>query len=118
MSSTRRWVIGQAALALGGGGAVAALASACSSAAQQAPASGTPVRQPVTLRLDYRTEQWIADRAKAFTEANPTITVDLVADTGYEKLLVLAAAGDLGDVWWASTGQGSYFELVQRGMSA
>jgi multiple sugar transport system substrate-binding protein len=73
------------------------------------------VRQPVTLRLDYRTEQWIADRARAFTEANPTITVDLVADTGYEKLLVLASAGDLGDVWWASTGQGSYFELVGPG---
>src|SRR5437867_1639982 len=103
---TRRRVIRQIAVALGSGGALSALA-ACGQGAQPAQPSDQMARQPVTLRLDYRTEQWIVDRAKAFTQANPTITVDLAADTGYEKLLVLAAAGDLGDVWWASTGQGS-----------
>jgi ABC-type glycerol-3-phosphate transport system substrate-binding protein len=93
-------------------GALAACAGPSEPAGQPA---GAPSRQPVTLRLNYRTEPWIVDRAKAFAEANPPLTVDLVADSGYEKLLVLAAAGDLGDVYWASTGQGSYFELAGTG---
>lgn len=88
---------------------------ASSSTAGTTPGPAAASRGPVTLRLDYRTESWIADRARALTLAYPSITVDLVADTGYDKLLVLAAAGELGDVWWASTGQGSYFELVGTG---
>ena len=72
----------------------------------------------MTLRLNYRTETWIVDRAEAFAAAHPWITVEPVANSGYEKLLVLAAAGDLGDVYWASTGQGSYFELAGQGHAA
>ena len=110
--ATRRRVAVWTGLAVGGS---ALLASACGRATQEAPAAARPSKGPVTLRVNYRTEQWIVDRAKAFTAANPTVTVDLVADSGYEKLLVLAAAGDLGDVYWASTGQGSYFELAGTG---
>ena len=91
------------------------LSAACGQTGREAPPASAAVRAPVTLRLNYRTEQWIVDRAKAFTDANPSITIDLVANSGYEKLIVLAAAGDLGDVYWASTGQGSYFELAGTG---
>jgi ABC-type glycerol-3-phosphate transport system substrate-binding protein len=111
---TRR---GLAGTAVGAGGA---LAGACGGSGASAPgqpggASPAPSRQPATLRLNYRTEPWIVDRARAFSDAHPWLTVELVANSGYEKLLVLAAAGDLGDVYWASTGQGSYFELAGQG---
>jgi ABC-type glycerol-3-phosphate transport system substrate-binding protein len=113
--ATRRRVVTWTGLAVGGSTGSALLAAACGRATQEAPPAAQPSKGPVTLRLNYRTEQWIVDRAKAFTAANATITVDLAADSGYEKLLVLAAAGDLGDVYWASTGQGSYFELAGTG---
>ena len=106
---TRRALGAHAALALGAGGVLA-----CGAAQERQPADA-PAKGPVTLRLNYRNEPWIVERAKAFTAANPSVTVDLAADSGYEKLLVLAAAGDLGDVYWASTGQGSYFELAGPG---
>jgi ABC-type glycerol-3-phosphate transport system substrate-binding protein len=84
--------------ALQAGAAVCVVvAAACGTAETTSPVPKAE-RQPVTLRLNYRTEQWIVDRAKQFTEANPSISVDPVANSGYEKLLVLAAAGDLGDV--------------------
>jgi ABC-type glycerol-3-phosphate transport system substrate-binding protein len=101
--------------ALRGLAAAGALAAACGPGESRSPAAPKPDRQPLTLRLNYRTEEWIATRARQFSEAHPWITVDLVANSGYEKLLVLAAAGDLGDVYWASTGQGSYFELAGQG---
>ena len=108
-ASRRGLVSGTAALG-------ASLAVGCGAAGERAAApAGQPAKQPVTLRLNYRTEQWIVDRATAFSVAHPWITLDLVANSGYEKLLVLAAAGDLGDVYWASSGQGSYFELAGLG---
>jgi multiple sugar transport system substrate-binding protein len=106
---TRRQVTA-AAVVVGGLAAIA-----CGGTAQRGPEAPAKSQQPVTLRLNYRTEQWIVDRARAFTEAHPWITIDLVANSGYEKLLVLAAAGDLGDMYWASTGQGSFFELAGTG---
>jgi hypothetical protein len=74
-----------------------------------------PAREPVTLRLNYRTEKGIPERAREFEAAPPGTTVDLVADSGYEKLIALAAAGDLGDVIWASAGIGTYYELAAPG---
>src|SRR5262245_16337089 len=111
MSSVSRRGFASGAAALG-----ASLAVGCGAAGErEAAPAGRPAKQPVTLRLNYRTEQWIVDRATAFSGAYPWITLDLVANSGYEKLLVLAAAGDLGDVYWASSGQGSYFELAGQG---
>lgn len=71
-------------------------------------------RQPVTLRLNHRTEKYFSVRAKEFSEAYPWITVDLVPDSGYEKLMALLAANDVGDVVWTSTGVGTYFELASQ----
>ncbi|MBI3971588.1 MAG: extracellular solute-binding protein [Chloroflexi bacterium] len=104
----RRYVRGTAAAAAG-------LLAACGPF--RTGGEPAPRKDPVTLRVNYRTEQWIVDRAKAFTATNPHITLDLIANSGYEKLLILAAAGDLGDVYWASTGQGSYFELASQGFA-
>lgn len=116
MGTTRRRSLVGAAFVLGGGGALGALACGAPGGSPATSPSPAPAsRQPVTLRLNYRTEPWIADRARAFSETYPWMTVDLVANSGYEKLLVLASAGDLGDVYWASTGQGSYFELAGQG---
>ena len=70
---------------------------------------------PVTLRVNHRTEKYIPVRAKKFSDLNPNVTVELVQDSGYEKLIAMLAAGDLGDVVWASTGVGSYFELAAQG---
>src|SRR5262245_23863141 len=94
--SRRRFVYGATAFG-------ASLAAGCGAAGERdAAPAGQSAKQPVTLRVNYRTEQWIVDRAKDFSAAHPWITLDLVADSGYEKLLVLAVAGDLGDVYWAS----------------
>lgn len=71
--------------------------------------------QPVTLKLNYRTEMYIPVRAKEFTEKYPNIKVDLLTDTGYEKLVAQIAAGDPGDVIWMSTGIGTYFEMAALG---
>jgi len=69
----------------------------------------------VTLKLNYRTEMYIPTRAKEFTEQYPWITVDLLTDTGYDKLVTQIAAGDPGDVIWMSTGVGTYFEMAGLG---
>jgi ABC-type glycerol-3-phosphate transport system substrate-binding protein len=69
----------------------------------------------VTLKLNYRTEQYIPKRAEEFTQQHPWITVELLTDTGYEKLVAQIAAGDPGDVIWLSTGVGTYFEMAALG---
>jgi len=80
--------------------------------------SGQRTKQPVTLRLNHRTEKYFPVRAKEFGSAHPHITVDLVPDSGYEKLMTLLAANDLGDVVWTSTGVGTYFELASQNVFA
>ena len=77
--------------------------------------AGTQSKGPVTLRVNYRTEKYFPVRAQQFTDANPNVKVDMVADIGYEKLVALLVAGDLGDIIWASTGVGTYFELAGQG---
>src|SRR5262245_5501127 len=80
--SRRGLVSGAAALS-------APLAVGCGAAGGRAAApAGQPAKPPVALRLNYRTEPWIVDRATAFSGAHPWITLDLVANSGYEKLLV------------------------------
>src|SRR5436305_1185495 len=69
-------------------------------------------KQPVTLKLNYRTEMYVPNRAKEFTQQYPWITVELLTDTGYDKLVTQIAAGDPGDVIWMSTGVGTYFEMA------
>lgn len=109
--SRRAFVSGSAA---GFGGF---LATACS----RQPQAGTPAggeqatRRPVTLRLNYRNETYIPERAKDFSQAYPWITVETIPDSGYEKLIVLLAAGDLGDIIWLSTGVGTFFEFASLG---
>jgi multiple sugar transport system substrate-binding protein len=75
----------------------------------------TKSKQPVTLKLNYRTELYIPKRAEQFTAANPNVKIDLLTDTGYEKLVAQIAAGDPGDVIWMSTGIGTYFEMAALG---
>ena len=41
--------------------------------------------------------------------------MDLLTDTGYEKLVAQIAAGEPGDVIWMSTGIGTYFEMAALG---
>src|SRR6266542_3920831 len=116
-SITRRKAVRTAA------GATVALAGVLSAAACGAGPSatsgnaggGTKSKQPVTLKLNYRTEMYIPTRAKQFTEQYPWISVDLLTDTGYEKLVTQIAAGDPGDVIWMSTGIGTYFEMAALG---
>jgi multiple sugar transport system substrate-binding protein len=107
--SRRRLVGGAAAW-----GAI--VGSACGApAGEPVPPAGDAAKKPVTLRLNYRTEKWIPERAQEFTAARPWITVDPVANTGYEKLLVLVAAGDMGDLVWDSVGVGAYYQLGSQG---
>lgn len=39
--------------------------------------------------MNYRAEKWIPERAKEFSDANPHISIEPVANSGYEKLLAL-----------------------------
>ena len=41
--------------------------------------------------------------------------MELLTDTGYEKLVTQIAAGEPGDVIWLSTGIGTYFEMAALG---
>ena len=85
-------------------------------AAAPAPtAAPTKAAGPVTVRVNHRTEKYVPVRTKKFSDAYPNVTVELLQDSGYEKLIAMLAAGDLGDVVWASTGVGSYFELAAQG---
>jgi multiple sugar transport system substrate-binding protein len=77
--------------------------------------AGTQSKGPVTLRVNQRTDKYFHVRAQQFTDANPNVKVDVVTDVGYEKLVALLVAGDLGDIIWASTGVGTYFELAGQG---
>jgi multiple sugar transport system substrate-binding protein len=103
-----------------GGTAAAAGALGLAACGQQAT-GGTPsqnagqAKQPVTLKLNHRTEQYVPKRAEQFTQANPHIKVEILTDTGYEKLVAQIAAGDPGDVIWMSTGIGTYFEMAALG---
>jgi multiple sugar transport system substrate-binding protein len=69
----------------------------------------------VTLRVNHRTERYIPALGERYTAANPHVTLEFLPDSGYEKLIALVAAGELGDMVWASTGVGSYFELAAQG---
>jgi ABC-type glycerol-3-phosphate transport system substrate-binding protein len=107
---TRRTVLGGGVAALGGVGL-----AACSPGQGRSGPADVKSRQPVTLKLNYRTEQYIPVRAQQFTEQYPWIKVELLTDTGYEKLVAQIAAGDPGDVIWMSTGIGTYFEMAALG---
>jgi multiple sugar transport system substrate-binding protein len=101
----------------GAGGGVSGLSvllAACG-AAQQAGGGSAASKPPVTLRVNHRTEKYIPEWGKQFTQRYPNVTLEFLPDSGYEKLIALVAAGDLGDVVWASTGVGSYFELAAQG---
>jgi ABC-type glycerol-3-phosphate transport system substrate-binding protein len=109
---TRRRLMG----ALGAGGVLGgAPLAACSPAARGGEGEGSRSLQPVTLRVNHRTEKYIPERGAKFTAQYPHITVEFLPDSGYEKLIALLAAGDLGDVVWLSTGIGSFFELAAQG---
>jgi multiple sugar transport system substrate-binding protein len=106
---------GAALLGLAGGGGILA---ACAPAGPGSAGGGQTdprSRQPVTLKLNYRTELYIPERAKQLSEQYPWVTVELLTDTGYEKLVTQIAAGEPGDVIWLSTGIGTYFEMAALG---
>ena len=95
------------------GAAVVATLTACAQTGGGG-ADAAPARQPVTLRVNHRTEKYLPERGQKFTAQYPHITVDFLPDSGYEKLIALLAAGDLGDVVWLSTGIGT---LLRAGRS-
>ncbi|HEX2032566.1 MAG TPA: sugar ABC transporter substrate-binding protein [Chloroflexota bacterium] len=101
-------------LAAAGLGGAAGLA-ACTTGPAGGGGTESRTRQPVTLKLNYRTEQYVPVRARQLSEQYPWLTVELLADTGYEKLVAQIAAGDPGDVIWMSTGVGTYFEMAALG---
>jgi len=106
-------------LATGAVGMLGLLATACGAQQTNGTAGGgSSTKPPVTLRLNHRTEKYFPVRAKQFSEAHPHITVELIPDSGYEKLMTLLAANDLGDVVWTSTGVGTYFELAAQNIFA
>ncbi len=91
-------------------------AAACGAQqAQQSPAADTATRRPVTVRLNYRADKYIAERATEFGAAYPWVTVEQIPNSGYEKLLVLVAAGEMGDLVWDSVGVGAYLYLASQG---
>ena len=96
-------------------GAAAFVIAACAPGAAGTGSDVTKSKEPVTLKLNYRTEMYIPKRAEQFTTQYPNIKVDLLTDTGYEKLVAQIAAGDPGDVIWMSTGIGTYFEMAALG---
>ena len=94
----------------------AALAiAACAPGGQTGGPSSSQSKQPVTLKLNYRTEMYVPKRAEQFTAQFPHAKVEVLTDTGYEKLVAQIAAGDPGDVIWMSTGVGTYFEMAALG---
>ncbi|MGH2366724.1 MAG: ABC transporter substrate-binding protein [Chloroflexota bacterium] len=109
--SSRRSLVASAAPAAG----AALLLAACGPQGAGSGSDATQSKQPITLRVNHRTEKYIPERGKQFTQQYPHITVELLPDSGYEKLIAMLAAGDLGDIAWASTGVGSYFELAAQG---
>ena len=94
----------------------AALAiAACAPGGQTGGPSANQAKQPVTLKLNHRTEMYVPKRAQEFSAANPHAKIEILTDTGYEKLVAQIAAGDPGDVIWMSTGVGTYFEMAALG---
>ena len=113
---TRRALAGAGGVALAGLAGLTGLVACAPAGGGAAPGAGSAQSKgPVTLRVNYRTERYFPVRAQQFTDANPNVRVDMVPDSGYEKLVALLAAGDLGDLIWASTGVGTYFELAGQG---
>jgi multiple sugar transport system substrate-binding protein len=113
---TRRGAVLHAAGLLGLAAAAACAPSGAGGTAGTAGGqAGARARQPVTLKLNYRTELYIPERAKQFSQQYPWISVELLTDTGYEKLVAQIAAGDPGDIIWLSTGIGTYFEMAALG---
>ena len=109
---TRRvYLVGTVGAAIG-----AAAAAACGAPAAE-PSSGSTAasKQPATVRLNYRADKYIAERATEFSAANSRVTVEQLPNTGYEKLLVLVAAGEMGDLVWDSVGVGAYLYLASQG---
>jgi ABC-type glycerol-3-phosphate transport system substrate-binding protein len=110
----RRTALGTAAGIYGGAG-LAAMSAACGPGSSAGAPAADKTKPPVTLKLNYRTENYIPIRAQQFSAQYPWVTVDLLTDTGYQKLLTQVAAGEPGDVIWLSTGQGTYFEMAALG---
>jgi multiple sugar transport system substrate-binding protein len=91
-------------------------AAGCGAQGAAPPEGGaTASKQPVTVRLNYRTDKYIAERATEFSATYPWITVEQIPGSGYEKLLVLVAAGEMGDLVWDSVGVGAYLYLAFQG---
>ncbi len=82
---------------------------------QQGGAAESRAKTPVTLKLNQRQDKYVHTRAEQFTAQYPHIKVEILTDTGYEKLVAQIAAGDPGDVIWMSTGVGTYFEMAALG---
>jgi ABC-type glycerol-3-phosphate transport system substrate-binding protein len=95
--------------------AVSLVLAACAPGGQTGGPSSTAAKQPVTLKLNHRLEMYVPKRVQEFTAANPHAKVEILTDTGYEKLVAQIAAGDPGDVIWMSTGVGTYFEMAALG---
>jgi multiple sugar transport system substrate-binding protein len=101
----------QAASAAASSAAAPTTASGASTPAAQAAASGTAV----SLTLGYRSGNapYFQERSKAFSQANPSITIVQRPIAGsndayYPKLTAEFAAGSASDVFWVSTGFGLY----------
>ena len=93
----------------------ALLAAACGATAD--PSGTTPgaagrSAESFTLRVNYRSEDYIPVFLARYSEQNPNVKIEPIANSGYEKLQALIAANDVGDMIWGSTSQGSYFQLA------
>ena len=97
-------------------GVAASAVGACGAPSAEPSAGNAPAsKRPVTVRLNYRSDKYIAERATEFSTAYPWVTVEQIPNSGYEKLLVLVAAGEMGDLVWDSVGVGAYLYLAFQG---
>jgi multiple sugar transport system substrate-binding protein len=112
MAEKMGWVT-RRVVTLGAVAAGSAALAACGPPA--ASGGGAKSSPPITLRVNHRTEKYIPEVGKAFTQRYPHITVQYMPDSGYEKLIAQLAADEVGDLMWLSTGVGSYMEMASQG---
>src|SRR5262245_55490747 len=113
MGTTRRtWLVGASQT-----GALTALALA--GCGQTQPAAGRLTAAPVTLRVTSAANEMgemAASRYPAFTAQHPNVTVQFEDTPDYSaKLVVLAAAGGLGDLAMIYLSSGAYHYLAPNG---
>jgi multiple sugar transport system substrate-binding protein len=99
-------------------GGVIALATAAPAIALGACAAPSPSKAPVTLTVNGSDiQEMVTQRAPAFQQQYPNVTVNYEQPPDYNaKLPVLAAAGSLGDVVEGFTNQGQYQFLATNGV--